>query len=128
MPWRIMASSHNYLGWLVDYSGLLGPVAGIMVADYFLLRRKRLLLADLYRRGGAYEYSNGWNPLALVALVVGIAAAVLGRFTPQLDVLFKLAWFVGFFLSGGVYYLLMKGRPQRAAGDFETLHAMEGNQ
>ncbi len=117
MPWKLMASSHNYLGWLVDYSGLLGPVAGIMVADYFLVRRTKLDVNALYRRGGLYEYRNGFNGIALLALGVGIFAALIGRFVPSLDILFKTAWFVGFFLSGGLYTLLMAGRRAKPIDD-----------
>jgi NCS1 family nucleobase:cation symporter-1 len=104
-----MASSHDYLGWLVNYSGLLGPVAGIMVADYFLVHRTKLDVESLYRRGGIYEYRNGINGVAIVALVAGIAAALVGRFVSALEPLFTMAWFVGFFLSGGLYYLMMLG-------------------
>jgi len=113
MPWKLMASSHNYLGWLVDYSGLLGPVAGIMIADYFLVRHTKLDAEALYRRGGIYEYRNGFNGVALIALVVGIVAALIGKFVPSLDFLFKTAWFVGFFLSGGLYYIMMLGQRVR---------------
>jgi NCS1 family nucleobase:cation symporter-1 len=109
MPWRLVSSSHNYLGWLVDYSGLLGPVAGIMVADYFLVRRTRLDTYSLYRRGGIYEYRQGFNLAALIALTAGIAVALIGRVLPSLEWLFKMAWFVGFFLSGAIYYLMMIG-------------------
>ncbi len=115
MPWKLMASSHNYLGWLVDYSGLLGPVAGIMVADYFLVRRTRLDVDALYRRGGIYEFRNGFNGAAILALVAGIFAALIGRFVPALQALFTMAWFVGFFLSGGLYYLMMLGQRVRPA-------------
>jgi len=113
MPWRLVSSSHNYLGWLVDYSGLLGPVAGIMVADYFLVRHKKLDTLSLYRRDGIYEYRNGFNIVALIALVVGIGAALVGKFVPRYEDLFKMAWFVGFLLSGGLYYLLMLGSKSR---------------
>ncbi|MDQ2926437.1 MAG: NCS1 family nucleobase:cation symporter-1 [Acidobacteriota bacterium] len=113
MPWKLMASSHNYLGWLVDYSGLLGPVAGIMVADYFLIRRTKLDVEALYRRGGIYEFRNGFNGVAIVALAAGIVAALIGRFVPALQPLFTMAWFVGFFLSGGIYYIMMLGRRVR---------------
>lgn len=115
MPWKLMASSHNYLGWLVDYSGLLGPVAGIMVADYFLIRRTKLDVEALYRRGGIYEFRNGFNGVAIVALAAGIVAALIGRFVPALQPLFTMAWFVGFFLSGGIYYIMMLGRRVRPA-------------
>jgi NCS1 family nucleobase:cation symporter-1 len=113
MPWRLVSSSHNYLGWLVDYSGLLGPVAGIMVADYFLVRRTRLDDYSLYRRGGIYEYRNGFNLAALIAVTVGIAVALVGRFVPQLTWLFQMAWFVGFLLSGAIYTLMMFGQRLR---------------
>ena len=83
MPWKLMSSSHNYLGWLVDYSGLLGPAAGIMIADYFLVRHKKLDTEALYRRDGIYEYRNGFNGVALIALVVGIVAALIGKFVPS---------------------------------------------
>jgi nucleobase:cation symporter-1, NCS1 family len=108
MPWKLMATFGSYIfGWLVGYSGLLGPVAGIMVADYFLLRRTKLDSYSLYRRGGTYEYRKGVNPAALVALALGVAAALIGRFLPGLAFLYDYAWFVGFFLSGGLYYLMM---------------------
>ncbi len=64
MPWYWLSTLRQLLfGWLVGYSGLLGPVAGIMVADYFLMRRRQLDTYSLYRRGGIYEYRNGFNPL-----------------------------------------------------------------
>jgi NCS1 family nucleobase:cation symporter-1 len=115
MPWRLVSSSHNYLGWLVDYSGLLGPVAGIMVADYFLLRHRQLDVYSLYRRGSIYEYRNGINLIAVFALLIGIGAALIGAFVPALKPLFTMAWFVGFLLSGGIYYGVMRSSGQRPA-------------
>ena len=110
MPWKLMATFGSYVfGWLVGYSGLLGPVAGIMVTDYFLIRGTRLDTYSLYRRGGMYEYRNGLNPAAIVALVVGVFAALVGKFVPRVAFLYDYAWFVGFFLSGAIYYLMMIG-------------------
>ena len=110
MPWKLMATFGSYVfGWLVGYSGLLGPVAGIMVTDYFLIRGTRLDTYSLYRRGGIYEYRNGLNPAAIVALVVGVFAALVGKFVPRVAFLYDYAWFVGFFLSGAIYYLMMIG-------------------
>ncbi len=110
MPWRLMANFGSYIfGWLVGYSGLLGPVAGIMVADYFLLRRKQLDVTDLYRRNGMYEYDRGFNVRAIAALVVGVFCALIGLKVPPLRFLYDYAWFVGFFLSAGVYLVLMRG-------------------
>ncbi|MGA8938554.1 MAG: NCS1 family nucleobase:cation symporter-1 [Acidobacteriaceae bacterium] len=110
MPWKLMATFGSYVfGWLVGYSGLLGPVAGIMVTDYFLLRGTRLDTYSMYRRGGMYEYRNGLNPAAIVALVVGVFAALVGKFVPRVGFLYDYAWFVGFFLSGAIYYVMMFG-------------------
>ncbi len=115
MPWKLMASFGNYIfGWLVGYSGLLGPVAGIMVADYFLLRHRHLEVAELYKRNGLYTYSEGFNPKAIVALVVGVFCALIGVFVPAVHFLYDYAWFVGFFLSAGVYIGLMRATEIRA--------------
>jgi NCS1 family nucleobase:cation symporter-1 len=78
-----------------------------MVTDYFLLRHTRLDSYSLYRRGGIYEYRNGINPAAIVALVAGVIAALIGKVIPSLAFLYDYAWFVGFFLSGAIYYLMM---------------------
>src|ERR1700692_2217220 len=70
MPWKLLGDYSAYIfGWLVGYSGLLGPIAGVMIADYFIVRGRLLNVDDLYRRGGEYEYSNGVNPRALVSLL-----------------------------------------------------------
>ncbi len=115
MPWKLMETFGSYIfGWLVGYSGLLGPVAGIMVADYFLIRRTKLDCYSLYRRGGIYEYRRGINPAALVALVVGVVAALIGRIVPPLSFLYDYAWFIGFFLSGALYFLAMSINADRS--------------
>jgi NCS1 family nucleobase:cation symporter-1 len=112
MPWKLLSNFSSYIfGWLVGYSGLLGPIAGVMIADYFLIRGSRLKVNDLYRRNGIYEYENGINPRAVAALAVGIAVALLGLAVPALRLLYDYAWFVGFGVAGAVYVVLM----QRAA-------------
>jgi NCS1 family nucleobase:cation symporter-1 len=109
MPWKLMATFHSYIfGWLVGYSALLGPVAAIMVTDYFIVRRKQLSLGDLYRHNGLYEYSRGVNYRAMVALALGVALALTGRFVPVLHWLYDYAWFTGFFISGILYTILMQ--------------------
>jgi len=115
MPWKLMSSSANFAGWLVAYSGFLGPVAGIMVADYFLLRHRQLAVGDLYRRNGVYEYTRGVNPRAIAALVAGVVVALVGLFVPALHFLYSGAWFVGFFVAAGTYLVLMQSDPGRAA-------------
>jgi NCS1 family nucleobase:cation symporter-1 len=87
---------------------LLGPIAGIMIADYFLLRGCELDLKDLYRAEGKYFYTRGVNWIAIIALVAGIAVALVGLIVPSLRWLYDYAWFVGFFTAGAVYLSLMK--------------------
>jgi len=109
MPWKLLGTYSSYVfGWLVGYSGLLGPIAGTMIADYFLVRKRHLNVDDLYRRGGEYEYSNGVNPRALVSLVLGVVVALLGLVIPPLRWLYDYAWFVGFAVSAGTYVALMR--------------------
>jgi NCS1 family nucleobase:cation symporter-1 len=110
MPWKLMGDYGSYIyGWLVGYSGLLGPIAGTMIADYFIVRKRELNVDDLYRRQGVYEYSNGVNWRAVLSLVAGIIVALLGTVVPSLRWLYDYAWFVGFAISSGLYVLLMRG-------------------
>jgi nucleobase:cation symporter-1, NCS1 family len=112
MPWKLLGNYNNYIfGWLVGYSGFLGPIAGIMIADYFILRRETLSLDSLYRRGGMYEYLRGFNFRAIFALALGIIVALVGLIVPPLRWLYSYAWFVGFFVSAVVYILLMPRSP-----------------
>src|SRR5690242_12467869 len=109
MPWKLLGDFSNYIfGWLVGYSGLLGPVAGVMIADYFVLRRENLNVDDLYRRRGAYEYSGGLNYRAITALALGVSVALIGLAVPGLRWLYDYAWFVGFFTAGAAYVGLMR--------------------
>jgi len=114
-PWRLMADYGSYIfGWLVGYSGFLGPIAGVLICDYFVLRKKVLVPNDLYRRKGIYEYSRGFNWTAIAALAAGAAVAFIGLAVPALRVLYNYAWFVGFAVSFVAYFALT-GRPESAA-------------
>lgn len=109
MPWKLLADFNSYIfGWLVGYSGLLGPIAGVMIADYFLIRHTSLHVDDLYRRGALYEYVRGINPRAVLALAGGIVIALIGLIVPPLRWLYHYAWFVGFAIAGGLYYVAMR--------------------
>jgi NCS1 family nucleobase:cation symporter-1 len=122
MPWKLMSTFGSYIfGWLIGYSGLLGPVAGIMVTDYFLIRGTRLDVVSLYRRGGPYEYTRGINPRAIAALVAGVVVALIGLAVPVLRFLYDYAWFVGFFVSATSYYLLMLGYKADPSFPTETI-------
>lgn len=108
-PWKLLASPDSYIfGWLIGYSGLLGPVAGIMIFDYVLIRRTVLDVNSLYHREGAYHYTKGVNPRSIAALVLGVAVALIGLGVKPLHFLYDYAWFVGFFTAGVAYTILMK--------------------
>jgi nucleobase:cation symporter-1, NCS1 family len=111
-PWKLLATPDAYIfGWLVGYSGLLGPVAGIMIGDYFFIRKTVLDVNSLYHREGVYCYSKGINPRAMVALALGVGLALIGLVVKPLHFLYDYAWFVGFFTAGIVYLALMKLAP-----------------
>jgi nucleobase:cation symporter-1, NCS1 family len=108
-PWKLMSNYGTYIvGWLVGYSSFLGPIAGVMIADYYVVRKKIILTEDLYSRHTFYEFTNGFNWRAIGALVVGIAVALSGLVVPSLSGLYHYAWFVGFGVSFGVYLALMR--------------------
>jgi NCS1 family nucleobase:cation symporter-1 len=115
-PWKLMSSYGSYIfGWLVGYSGFLGPIAGVLICDYFVIRKKGLSTQDLYQRGGLYEYSRGVNWQAIVALAAGAGVAFIGLFVPTLKVLYNYAWFVGFAVSFLAYFFLMMNRVEPVA-------------
>lgn len=113
MPWKLLANYRTFiLGWLGGYAAVLGPVAGIMICDYFVLRGRDLQVDDLYLRDRSYEYSHGINWLALAALALGAGTALVGLVVPALRALYDYSWFVGFVVSFFTYYGLMKFQTQ----------------
>jgi NCS1 family nucleobase:cation symporter-1 len=126
MPWKILASTQGYIfTWLIGYSALLGPVAGIMLVDYYFLRGTRLDTAALFAERGQYAYRNGWNPAAVIALVLGVLPNLPGFLNaafpdafadvgPLFKTIYAYAWFVGLSISALVYALLMRGARQRS--------------
>jgi len=115
MPWKLLADYKTFiLGWLGGYAAFLGPVAGIMICDYFVVRGRVLLVEDLYLRNGLYEYSHGFNWMALIALGAGAGTALVGLVVPTLRPLYDYSWFVGFFVSFVFYFVLMKLQKQPA--------------
>ena len=109
-PWRLLADPAGYIfTWLVGYSGGLGSIAGVLIADYWIVRRRTLDLADLYLPGGEY---SGWSRPAVVATLAGCALAWGGLVFAPLRPLYDYAWFVGF-LAAGLIYVAMKGLPAR---------------
>jgi NCS1 family nucleobase:cation symporter-1 len=112
-PWRLLADPSGYIfAWLVGYSGGLGSIAGVLIADYWIVRRRSLVLADLYVADGIY---GGWNVPAVIATLAGCALAWGGLVIPPLRPLYDYAWFVGFFAAGGLYLALPRRAPAVAA-------------
>src|ERR1700722_241383 len=108
MPWKLLSNYGTFIfGWLGGYAAFLGPVAGIMICDYFVIRRRMLVLNDLYLRGGAYEYSRGFNWRAVIALALGAGVALSGFIIPATKFLYDYSWFVGFVVSFAFYYAAM---------------------
>ena len=116
MPWKLLADPSGYIfTWLIGYSALLGPVIGIILVDYFLVRKTWLDVDDLYRRSGRYA---GVNNRAVAAMVLGVLPNLPG-FLAQIGVakgggvwteLYHYAWFTGLAIAGVAYWLMMKGR------------------
>jgi NCS1 family nucleobase:cation symporter-1 len=114
-PWRLLADPSGYIfDWLLGYSGGLGSIAGVMIADYWIIRKQHLVLGDLYRIRGAYSYYRGWNWRAVTATLVGCLLAWIGLAVPSLRILYNYAWFIGFGASAAVY-LLLTWRPYASA-------------
>jgi NCS1 family nucleobase:cation symporter-1 len=120
MPWKILESTQGYIfTWLIGYSALLGPVAGVMLVDYYVLRGTRLDVEQLFAERGEYAYRNGWNPAAIVALLAGVlpnlpgflkAAGFLADVPDVFETIYTYAWFVGLAIAAALYYALMRLR------------------
>lgn len=119
MPWKLLADPTGYIfTWLIGYSALLGPIAGIILVDYFVIRRTVLNINALYQREGEYSYVRGYNPKAILAFILGVFPNIPG-FLVQIKVcspdslfepfvpLYHYAWFIGLFISGVTYGLMM---------------------
>ncbi len=119
-PWKLVADPNHYINnWLIGYSSLLGPIGGILIVDYFFIRKKTLNVKAMYETNGEYTYTKGFNYFAVIAMVLGILPNVPGFLTTikaidqnavwsWLSGLYSYAWFVGFIVSGLIYYILMK--------------------
>src|SRR6266702_7087238 len=128
-PWRLISDPHVYIfTWLEFYGGCLGAVAGVLIADYWLLRRNDLDLADLYRVEGEYTYAAGWNWRGVVSVVLGMLLAVGGAHSapnqgpfpgdgliPFFRPLYSYSWVVGLLVAILAYYALTSLFPVRRA-------------
>lgn len=141
-PWKLIASPTGYIfTWLVAYSSLLGPVGGILIADYYFIRRQKLDVDDLYKNTGRYKFTNGFNINAVLALLLGILPNVPGFLVaieavsaeavwPWLAGIYHYAWFVGFFVSGLTYLFMMRKNKEVNTGSVnykETVYHVNTN-
>lgn len=124
-PWKLYQDPSGYIfTWLIGYSALLGPIAGIMIADYFVWRRTKLKVADLYRADGIYRYCGGISLVGFAVLVLSVLPNIPGflmtigifpanTFPAWIVAAYHYAWFIGFTLAFGLYLLLRSIFPNR---------------
>lgn len=122
MPWKILETTQGYIfTWLVGYSALLGPIAGILIVDYYFVRKTELDVGQLYQDNGAYSYSGGWNMAAVAAFVIGVLPNIPGFLNAAFPasfanvgegfkLVYTYAWFVGIAISALVYGIIMKSK------------------
>lgn len=118
MPWKLLSSSEEYVfTWLIGYSALLGPIAGIIIGDYYLIRKRKLEIIELYVDTFPIYTSQAVNWIAMISLAVGVAPNMPGfirslqldhnREKTFFDQVYIYAWFVGLLLAGVVYVVIM---------------------
>lgn len=134
MPWKILESTQGYIfTWLIGYSALLGPIAGILIVDYYFIRKTQLDVTQLYKADGKYSYTNGWNSVAVIAFVLGVLPNIPGFLNaafpaafPDTAAFFKIiytyAWFVGIAISALVYGVLMSNKLEPVVGLAENVN------
>jgi len=133
MPWRLLESANTFIFvWLNFYGGLLGAVAGVMIADYWVINHRRIDVAECYREGGRYWFTGGWNWRAVVATVAGMTIGVGGAYSgldasghktgpfpvdgyiPFLKFFWDYNWVAGFILAFVLYLVLCRLWPHAA--------------
>ncbi|MBC3929958.1 NCS1 family nucleobase:cation symporter-1 [Undibacterium sp. CY21W] len=120
MPWKILETTQGYIfTWLIGYSALLGPIAGILIIDYYFIRQTKIDVPALYEEHGQYSYQKGWNMAAVIAFAIGVIPNIPGflnaafpasfpEVSAMLKTIYTYAWFVGLAISGIVYFVLMR--------------------
>ncbi|EIT84804.1 Permease for cytosine/purines uracil thiamine allantoin [Fictibacillus macauensis ZFHKF-1] len=122
-PWYIMSNFGNYIfGWLGTYGALLGPIDGIAIADYWLVRKKQMALQELYDPKGRYSYSSGYNKNGIYALLIGVAIPLLGLIIPGARFLWDNAWTFGLFIALFTYtYFMRNDHSILRSGEYEKI-------
>ncbi|MBB3173529.1 NCS1 family nucleobase:cation symporter-1 [Endobacter medicaginis] len=120
-PWLWFRDAQGIFAVLGALGGLLGPVTGIMLVDFYLIRRQHLSVADLYRYDGIYGARSGWNPAGLIAFVLGGAIASAGYVIPALASLTGFSWFIGIAIGAGTYAVLARRGSALATGPLRVV-------
>ena len=111
-PWLLL---NEIQGLLIDVSAVLGPVLAILVCDYYLIRKKKIKIADLYKVNGEYSFgSSGFNTAAIISLIIGAFIAIGGKWISAMSSLYAVSWFSGFIVSFILYYVLMQQQTKKA--------------
>ncbi|BDE05162.1 nitrate reductase [Vulcanimicrobium alpinum] len=126
-PWYVLATFHNYVfTWLGTYGTLLGPFDGIAIADYWLVRARRLDLAGLYDPASRYNYARGWNVRAILALAAGWIPPLIGFVVPALGFLWSGGWFFSIIVAGLAYAYFMRTDHSRLnAAEYATITELD---
>ena len=108
-PWILFENVGAYIfTWLVGYGSLLGAIGAVMIMDYWILRRRQLDLAELYKMNGSYSYSNGWNWRAIAAVSIGVIPVIPGFIkaatTPNFTGIFANPTFIESLYNYGLFF------------------------
>lgn len=123
VPWKLMESATSVYAFLGLIGGMLGPVAGVMMADYFIIRKRELSVDDLYSETGRYVYWKGYNYRAFAATMLGALISLIGMYVPVLKSLYDISWFVGVLISFLFYIVLMRVHPPASLAIETVEHA-----
>lgn len=118
-----MESATSVYAFLGLIGGMLGPVAGVMMADYFIIRKRELSVDDLYSETGRYVYWKGYNYRAFAATMLGALISLIGMYVPVLKSLYDISWFVGVLISFLFYIVLMRVHPPASLAIETVEHA-----
>lgn len=114
MPWKLMEDSTSIFTFLNIVAGLLAPITGVMLAQYFVIAKTKIDLNELYSHNGKYNYQNGVNVNAIITTIVAGVLSLIGMFVPIFDALYQMSWFVGIISAFILYTVLERMRIKRS--------------
>jgi len=111
MPWHLYSSPVAVNYFLGALGAFMGPLFGILMVDYWLIRKERVAIDELYKMDGGYAYSSGVNPRAIIAFVVTATPTAILALVPDFGAIAPFSWPIGVVLAGLIYRVLMAGQP-----------------